>query len=130
MHRLRFGLLVVAAALALGTGGALAMTGAVTTDPDSHGDAVASAARTTCPHGPGDAHGDCVSKIASAEGQENREGSREATIDACKAADVNEDKTEKNSSAHMTKAQKAADRKEDRTEHKNLVACITGHTAP
>jgi hypothetical protein len=87
-------------------------------------------ATATCPQGPGDAHGDCVSKVASAEGQENKDGARAAVVAACKAADVKEDKTEKKSSAGLTKAQKTADRAEDKAEHKKFVACVTGTTKP
>jgi hypothetical protein len=136
MHRLRFGLVVVGAALALGTGGALAMesTASVSTEPDSHGDKVSAAAQS-CAEGAGGVHGDCVSDVASAEGQENstegqenQKGARAAKVAACHNADT--DKSEKTSSAHLSRTAKAADRKEDRTEHKNFVACISGHTTP
>jgi hypothetical protein len=124
MIKFRLVFLGVAAALVLGTGSALAMTVSSTgsADADAHGDAVAKAAATAS-EGAGDAHGDAVSKIASAEGQENREGAREAAIDKCKAADANE-KTEPKSSADLTKAQKKTDRVEDKKEHKAFVACI------
>jgi hypothetical protein len=75
----------------------------------------------TAPEGPGDAHGDAVSKVASAEGQENRDGARAAVIAKCKAADATEDKTEKKP---LTKAQKKADRVEDKAERKKFLACI------
>lgn len=74
MFKLRIAILGAAAALALGTAGALAMSDSVGGgDPDAHGDAVASAARN-CPHGAGGVHGACVSAIASANGQSHRDG--------------------------------------------------------
>jgi hypothetical protein len=85
MSKIRF--LIVsagAAALFLGGGTALANVSALSGNSDSHGDAVASAARTTCPHGPGGVHGACVSAIASSnsESDNNTEGG---------AGDTNED---------------------------------------
>jgi len=68
MLKLRFVIFGAGAALVLGMGSALAMqTGAGGGNNDSHGDAVASAARTTCPHGPGGEHGQCVSAIVSSK---------------------------------------------------------------
>ena len=126
--KLRFAILGAAAALALGTGSAVAMG-----DRDTHGDAVASAARTTCPHGPDAAHGECVSAIASTEAQEKEssepEGSAESgRVKTCKAADATEDKTEKKPSKG-DKAAKAADRAEDKTEHTQLRVCLSTGTA-
>lgn len=72
MSWLRLSIVVAGAALAIGGGSALAnvspqsLTG---TNSDWHGDAVASAARTTCPHGPGGVHGECVSAIASSKSE-------------------------------------------------------------
>ena len=125
MFKIRIAVLGAAAALALGAGSALAMQGASNTERDSHGDAV-SAAAESCAHGPNGVHGECVSDIASAEGQENRDGAQAARVEACKAKDATEDKSEKKPT---TKAAKAADRIEDRAEHKAFVACVTGKTA-
>src|SRR5579864_3300630 len=98
MHRLRFAILGAVAALALGTGTAVAMqqSNGGGTNSDSHGDAVASAARM-CPHGAGGVHGECVSAVASTEGQENQaEGSDQSTkVAGCKATDTTEDSSEK-----------------------------------
>ena len=91
MHRLRFAILGAVAALALGTGTAVAMQHSAggETNSDSHGDAVASAART-CPHGAEGVHGQCVSAAASTEGQDNQTESSDAAqaakVKACKAA--------------------------------------------
>jgi hypothetical protein len=136
MSKLRFVFLGAVAAIVLGSGTALADLAAntsATSSRDSHGDAVASAARTTCPKGPDGVHGACVSQIASSEaaetsteGQENNKGSRAKAVEACRALDT--DKTEPHSSSGMTKAQKDADRAEDRAEVKAFVACVTGHT--
>jgi hypothetical protein len=125
MHRLRFAILGAVAALAMGTASAVAMQESAGggTDPDQHGDAVASAART-CPHGPNGVHGQCVSAVASSksEGQENDENSN---VSQCKAADVTEDSSEKAPAKH-DKAAKAADKTEDRTEHNAFAACVSG----
>jgi hypothetical protein len=125
MHRLRFAILGAVGALALGTASAVAMQESAGggTDPDQHGSAVASAART-CPHGPNGVHGQCVSAIASAEGQENRD-SDNSNVSACKAADATEDKTETQPAKH-DKAAKAADKTEDKAEHKAFAACVSG----
>ena len=49
------------------------MEAASTNGSDSHGDAVASAARN-CPHAQGDVHGDCVSSVARQnEGADNNQ---------------------------------------------------------
>lgn len=132
MHRLRFAILGAVAALALGTASAVAMQQGATggTDPDQHGDNVASAARH-CPHGPGGVHGKCVSAVASSksEGQENegqneaQEDARDAAVDACKAADKAEDKSEKKP-AKGDKAAKAADKTEDKNERAAFKACL------
>ena len=125
MFRLRLAILGAAAALALGTAGALAMEAAGPTDPDSHGDAVASAARH-CPHGAGGVHGACVSAIANAEGTENSDnsdssgGKATAPGQVCKAPDASE---------ANEPAAKAADKTEDRAEQQAFVACVKAHAA-
>lgn len=96
MFRLRLAILGATAALALGTATAFAMTEAGTSgDPDSHGDAVASAARN-CPHGAGGVHGACVSSVARTNGQGQAEGRSDqgqpAIVIACKAAIRTSDK--------------------------------------
>jgi len=129
MFSLRFAIVGAAAALTLGTASAFAMQEASSgADRDSHGDTVASAARTTCPHGSDGVHGACVSEIASSEAQENQDGAQAARVKACKAADANEDKSE-TKPAKGDKAAKAADRTEDKAEHKAFVACVHGQTA-
>src|SRR5690348_9432723 len=78
MIKFRLAILGATAALALGSASALAMSeSAGSGDPDAHGDAVASAARN-CPHGPGGVHGECVSDIASMNGQSHRDGQEAA----------------------------------------------------
>jgi len=121
MFKLRLVFLGVASALVLGAGTALADLTAstsstsgsttVTADADAHGDAVANA----------------EAKTASAEGQENRDGAREAAIDKCQALD--KDTKEPKSSKGMTKAQKKLDHIEDKAEVKAFVACVTGHSS-
>jgi hypothetical protein len=127
MHRLRFAILGAAAALALGTATAVAMQNSAggSTDPDQHGDNVASAARTTCPHGPGGVHGQCVSAVASSKSEgtqdtETRQGSPSST---CKAGDTTEDASEKKP-AKGDKAAKAAAKTENKTEHHAFAACV------
>ncbi len=88
MLRLRFALFAAAAAIVLGTASAMAMQeGASGADPDSHGDAVSSAARTTCPHGPNGVHGQCVSAIASVNGQAHSDGAQSSSVATCKATE-------------------------------------------
>jgi hypothetical protein len=129
MHRLRFAILGAAAALTLGTATAVAMqqsTGGGT-DPDQHGDNVASAART-CPHGPGGVHGQCVSAVASSKSDATEKDTPKATNNpttACKAADATEDASEKQP-AKGDKAAKAADQKEDKSEHQAFATCVSG----
>ncbi len=77
MFKLRFVFLGVASALVLGTGTALANMTSNTATP--------AGANVTAD---ADAHGDAVSKVASAEGQENRDGARAAVIAKCRAADA------------------------------------------
>ena len=129
MHKLRLAILGVAAALALGTAGALAVQGSESgTDPDSHGVAVSAAAHS-CAHGPNGVHGDCVSDVASSKSEagEKKDTDTEgnhARVAACKTADKTEDATEK--AAHMTKA---ADKTEDKKEHKAFADCVSGKTS-
>jgi hypothetical protein len=86
MFRLRMAILGATAALALGAASALAMTEAATSgDSDSHGDAVASAARN-CPHGAGGVHGACVSSVARTNGEQHSNSGMPAKVQACKAA--------------------------------------------
>lgn len=124
MFKLRLAILGAAATLALGTASALAMSEGVGggTDPDSHGDAVASAARNCPQHASGDrdSHGDCVSAIASSNGHKNGSGKATAPGQVCKAPDSTE-------AAEPTG--KAADRAEDRAEQQAFVACVTAHAA-
>ena len=84
MLKFRFALLAAAAAVVLGAASAMAMQeGASGADPGSHGDVVSSAARTTCPHGANGVHGQCVSAIASANGQAHAN-----SVATCKATDT------------------------------------------
>jgi hypothetical protein len=85
MFRLRMAILGATAALALGSASALAMTETATNgDSDSHGDAVASAARN-CPHGAGGVHGACVSSVARTNGALHSSSGQPANVQACKA---------------------------------------------
>lgn len=127
MFKLRLAILGAAAALALGTAGALAMEAGSTNDADSHGDAVASAARN-CPHGASGVHGACVSAVAHAEATEGQEssdssqGSGKSTApgQVCKAADTSE---------ATEPTDKAGDKTEDRAEQQAFVACVKAHAA-
>jgi hypothetical protein len=122
MFKLRLAILGATAALALGTAGALAMEAAGTNN-DSHGDAVASAARN-CPHGPNGVHGECVSDIAQTNSNDTSDsdtnGRASAPGQVCKAPDA----TEANEPTS-----KAADKTEDRAEQQAFVACVTAHAA-
>ena len=128
MFKLRLAILGAAAALALGTAGAMAMQGTGSNSADSHGDTVAAAAHS-CAHGPSGVHGACVSAVARAEGQENSsEDTKSSTApgQVCKAADTDAKET---APAKGDKAAAAADRAEDRTEQQAFVACVTAHAA-
>src|SRR6266446_5777368 len=117
MSKVRFLVVGAGAALALGTAGVLASVGAVTlTNSDSHGDAVASAARETCPHGPNGVHGQCVSAIASSKSE-----SESTTPSTCTAADTTEDTSETNASATEDTSEKGAklSKAADKTENKS-----------
>ena len=125
MFKLRLAILGAAATLALGAASALAMTEGVGggADPDSHGDAVASAARNCPQHASGDrdSHGDCVSAIARSNSSDNESGEHgksTAPGQVCKATDSTE-------AAEPTG--KDADRTEDRTEQQAFVACVKAH---
>jgi len=128
MFKLRLAILGAAAALALGTAGAMAMQ-EVGSNNDSHGDAVASAARN-CAHGPGGVHGACVSSVARTEGQENSNDSDTKSSTApgqvCKAADTD---TTETAPTKGNESAKDADQTEDRAEQKAFVACVTAHAA-
>ena len=115
MFRLRIVFLGATAALALGTASALAMTEALTGgDSDSHGDAVASAARN-CPHGAGGVHGACVSSVARThdDGQENE----------------NDNKPHETGQPQIVKDCKATVRTSDKHDHKGIGACVSAHTS-
>ena len=129
MFRLRFAILGAAAALALGAASALAMQGgAGAGDPDAHGDAVASAART-CPHGANGVHGACVSAIASTGGQDaGTETEQTSPAQACRAAGAVEDASEA-APARGDKAAKTAERNEDKAEHRAFAACVSGQSS-
>lgn len=122
MFKLRLAILGAAAALAVGTASAMAMQAGV--GGSSHGATVSSAARTTCRAS--EIRGQCVSAIASTEGQENNKGQRAAAVAACKN-DPAEDAAEKPVAKHDMAAA-AADRAEDRKEQQAVVACITGNS--
>jgi hypothetical protein len=119
MSKFRFLLVGAGAALAIGAASALANAGAITlTSSDSHGDSVASAARTTCPHGPNGVHGHCVSAIASSKSDEQESDSP----DTCKTHNTSEDTAEKSAkkaedaSEKSAKTSKSADHGEDSSE--------------
>ena len=131
MFKLRLAIMGAAAALALGTAGAMAMQGVGSNDADSHGDAVASAARN-CPHGPNGVHGACVSAIASSQARENETPQQTndqpstAPGQVCKAADADGTET---APTKGDKSAKDADKTEDRTEQQAFVACVKAHAA-
>lgn len=123
MFKLRLAILGAAAALALGTAGALAMEASLTSG-DSHGDAVASAARN-CPHGASGVHGACVSAIASSKARENdtsdsnTNGRATAPGQVCKVAE----------STETEPTDRAAAKAEDRAEQQAFVKCVKAHAA-
>ena len=98
------------------------------TNSDSHGDAVASAART-CPHGAGGVHGQCVSAVARTGDQESQTESSDAAeaakVKACKASAAAADSSE-TAPAKGDKAAKSADQIEDKAEHQAFAACVSG----
>ncbi len=141
MFKLRLLMVGPAAALVIAAAGSAASVGAMTSAiSDSHGDTVASAARTTCPHGPGDAHGKCVSAIAKSKPDSTCKAADQTEDAAEKAADRTEDaaeravrtgnhagkakdKTEKALERTEDQAEKAADRAEDLTEKTSPKSC-------
>ncbi len=126
MLKIRFAILMAGAALALGSATVLAMP--LGANHSQHGSLVSSAARTTCRAEASEERGDCVSAIASTEGQENRDGARASAVAACKQ-DNGDDATEVEA-AKGDHAGQAADRAEDKSEHQAIVACITGKAHP
>jgi hypothetical protein len=87
MFKFRFAISAAVAALALGSASAMAMqqTNSGGQHPDNHGAVVSSAARTTCHTVTDETHGQCVSAIASTNGQAHRNGAGAAHVKACKA---------------------------------------------
>ena len=87
MFKLRFLVAAAAAALALGGASALAMqqSSGGNGHPDNHGAVVSSAARTTCHTVDSGTHGQCVSAIASTNGQAHRKGAGSDKVQACRA---------------------------------------------
>jgi hypothetical protein len=86
MLKFRFAISAAVAALALGSASAMAMqANGGGTHPDNHGAVVSSAARTTCHTAASGTHGQCVSAIASTNGQAHRKGAGAAHVKACKA---------------------------------------------
>ncbi len=81
MIKLRIAVVAAAAALTFGSGTAMAMHESAS--GDNHGAIVSSAARTTCPTGPNGVHGQCVSAIASTNGQAHRNGAGAAHVKEC-----------------------------------------------
>ena len=114
MFKLRLAILGAAAALAFGTAGAMAMTEAGTGDSDSHGDAVASAARN-CPHGASGVHGACVSAIASTNGEANSSENDQADQNGKSTAPGQVCKT-------VVKGGSKAD-------HRAFAACVVSHAS-
>lgn len=117
MSKIRLAMVGVGAALALVSAVALANVGSlVLTNNDSHGDAVASAARS-CPHGPNGVHGQCVSAIASSKSESDSE--KDTT---CTSPNTSEDTSETNAgstedaSETSANASKSAEKTEDRSE--------------
>src|SRR6266700_899382 len=127
MSKFRYLLVGAGAALALGGAGVLANVGAISlTTSDSHGDEVASAART-CPHGPNGVHGQCVSAIASSKSEQDTDSAK--STDTCKAADANEDSSEKTGSKSENAAEKAANTSKDQSEKAQVKACEAARDA-
>lgn len=109
MVKLRLAIMGAAAALVFGTATALAMTDGVFGGGDTHGDAVASAARN-CPHGAGGVHGACVSSVARTNGaahSDGTSGNEPAFVKDCKAA--------------------RATTSSDKPGHRGIGACVSAH---
>ena len=87
MFKLRFLVAAAASALALGGASVMAMqqNSGGSGHPDNHGAVVSSAARTTCHTAASGTHGQCVSAIASTNGQAHREGAGSDKVQACRA---------------------------------------------
>ena len=83
MLKIRFAISAAVAALALGSASAMAMQ--ANNGGGNHGTLVSSAARTTCHTAASGTHGQCVSAIASTNGQAHRKGAGAAHVKACKA---------------------------------------------
>jgi hypothetical protein len=83
MFKFRFAISAAVAALALGSASAMAMQ--QNFGGDNHGAIVSSAARTTCHTAASGTHGQCVSAIASTNGQAHRNGAGAAHVRDCKA---------------------------------------------
>jgi len=83
MFKFRFAISAAIATLALGSASAMAMQ--QTLGGDNHGSIVSSAARTTCHTAASGTHGQCVSAIASTNGQAHRKGAGAAHVRDCKA---------------------------------------------
>jgi hypothetical protein len=111
MSKFRFLIVGAGAALAIGGASALANVSPMTltkTDADSRGDAVASAARTTCPHEPAGVHGACVSAIASAKAESEDKATDKDESTVTKDADTDKD---------IGATTKDADKDKDRGNH-------------
>src|SRR4029077_17938580 len=87
MFKLRFLVAAAAAALALGVASWMPMLqdSCGNGHPDNHGAVVSSAARTTCHTAASGTHGQCVSAIASTNGQAHRNGAGSAKVQECRA---------------------------------------------
>lgn len=107
MFKLRLAMLGAGAALAFGSASVMAMTSGFSINDHNHGAVVSSAARTTCRAMASEARGDCVSAIASSNGQAHRDGARAKAVHACMQAN-----------GGMPAASRA--------QHDAIVACITG----
>lgn len=87
MFKVRLAILGASATLVLGTASVLAMSDGTFGGGNTHGAAVASAARN-CPVGAGGVHGACVSSVARTNGASHSNGSsgnEPAFVKACKA---------------------------------------------
>ena len=83
MLKFRFAISAAVAALALGSASAMAMQ--ANNGGTNHGALVSSAARTTCHTAASGTHGQCVSAIASSNGQAHRNGGNSQNVRDCKA---------------------------------------------
>jgi hypothetical protein len=86
MFRFKFAISAAVATLALGGASAMAMqSNSGGGHPDNHGAVVSSAARTTCHTAASGTHGQCVSAIASTNGQAHRNGDGAQKVRDCRA---------------------------------------------